>query len=1510
MVESLIQWSLRNRVLVVILALAVSIAGAWLGSKMPVDVLPDLTAPTVTVITEGTSLSPEEMETQVTIPIEGALNGAHGVRRVRSGTALGLSVVWVEFDWDTPMSQARQTVSERLLLVADRMPPQANQPKLAPASSIMGEVLFFAVVSEPHDDLALRTTAQTIVRRRLLTLSGVSQVSVLGGSVPQFQIVLSPEALLAYGLDASAVVEALEATNSNLSGGVIVDGPRELVIEAMGRVRTVDELASTVVALRQRRSIRVSDLGVIRVGAAARRGSAASATRNPDGTARIEDAVILAVQKQPGTNTLALTQELDRALDDIEDQLPSGMWLRRDLFRQASFIERSVENTGAALVEGAAMVVLVVLMFLASLRTSLLTLVVLPVSVLTTTVVLYFFGGINTMTLGGLAIAIGALVDDAIIDVENIVRRLRENHALSEEQRKPVLAVICSASVEVRASIVLATAIILLAFLPLFFLSGIEGRLLLPLGMAFCISLSVSLLVALTLTPALAAWFLPDTKAISSAGDSRLVIGIKRLYQPVLDWSLKRPAVLAGLGACGLVAAGLGLARTGTGFLPEFNEGALVIGAVTEPGTSLDQSIAIAKLVDQALMRQPEIVALGRRTGRAEEDEHVQGVEASEIDLTLDLTRPERIGLKSRTKDELLEALRADLAAVPGIQATIGQPIGHRIDHMLSGTRAGIAIKLYGRDLSEMRAYAAQVQKAIRVIPGVVDVSAEQQAMVPSLRIVPDRERLALHGLRVEDANKALALGTTGIRAGTVLDVSDAWDIVVRTADVESISADDLLRLGICKDDGSLVSLGAVSTLHEDRVPNFVSREGLERKFVVSCNAQGRDLGSVLADIQQVIDREIPKRQGIRIEYGGQFESAQSTRTRLLILGVSITLLVMLLLLWMFRSMRDTLLILANMPLALIGAVAGVWLSGGVLTVASMIGFITVFGIAVRNGIMLVSHIRHLQDSEGLTDLHDAVRRAALERLAPILMTAMAAGLALVPLALRRDQPGNEILSPMAIVILCGLLSSTLLNMLLVPSFYLRWGRASAGWRMPRPSVPALALVAVGFSGMASCQSTPRGPDWSHATTELNGSVGVAIAPDAQLPAGDDEFLAALEGGLTLQEAMRLSLLRSPRLRAAFHSVGASQGEFEEAQALRNPRIALGWLFPAGGERSQWTLDLLQPLADAWVRPARVRLALVDQREALLELSATAREIVCTARAAWLEAAKAASCHEIAESELRLADKRLKAVTEQVELGVANEQELRSEQLRLMQITLDVEAAELRHRQANRALASSLHWSAGSDLAAFVVAEEPLPAAAPLSELVRAAMSSRLDLRMSELAVDRAESELELARHGRWSSVEIGVSVERPAVSGSTLIGPAASIEIPLSDRKAASVFAAEQHLAERIAQREDVLARAVLEIEQLVKALNETEAQYMRATGVVMSAEERSLQTLREAVAHGDATLQAQLAAERSVLETRRRLEAARWASFGLHLQLEEAVGSPLVQATFTTPAPEPRGP
>ena len=1023
--KRIIQWSIEHCWLVIGLSLVLFAAGAWTARQMPIDVFPDLTAPTVTILAEGHGMAPEEMESLVTFPIESAINGASDVRRVRSATAVGISVVWVEFDWGTDIFLARQLVAEKLALVAGNLPPQVERPILAPISSIMGEILFFAISSEADDPLTLRTIADTTVRRRLLAIPGVSQVTPIGGAERQFQVVAHPDALRANHVSLTELLDAARGASQNTSAGIYTEGAQEYVLEAIGRVHTADEIGDTVVALRGDRSVMVRDVADVREGAAFKRG---------EGSRSGKPAVIVGVQKQPGANTIEVTARLDRALDTLQAELPAGMTIDRRIFRQADFIEVAVDNVVTALRDGGILVIVIVLLFLANLRAAAITLTAMPLSLAAAVLALRFFGAsINTMTLGGMAIAIGALVDDAIIDVENVVRRLRDNYARPEAERLPAASVVRDATLEIRSSIVFATIIIVLVFLPVFGLAGIEGRLLTPLAFAYIVALLASLAVAIFVTPALCYAFLPNAASIQRGHDGWLTRVLKERFARDLPRVLNHPrSVIAGALLL-LAAAGAVITRAGNAFLPEFHEGSLTVQANTLPGTSLAKSDEIGRRVERILLSQPEVVATARRTGRAEYDEHVQGVEAAEIDVGLrDTDRP---------RDALLLELRRQFSTLPGTNVTIGQPISHRIDHMLSGTRANIAVKVFGDDLGTLRRLGEKVREAMAGVPGVADLSLEQQMDVPFVRFILNRPMMARYGMRPADVAEAIETSFSGATVGRIFDRGTAFDLIVKFDGANSTDFERVSDLPVDTPSGAVVPVRLLAEVRREQGPNMVLRENVQRRIVVSSNVAGRDLGSVVDDIRAAIAQSVAMPAGYRVEYGGQFESQQSASQRLLALGAVAIAGVFMLLVLAFGRPRDALLIMVNLPLALIGGVVGVFLSGGVLNVATMIGFITLFGIATRNGIMLVSHIQHLMKEEGVTDFREAVERGARERLVPILMTAMAAGLALIPLALGGGQSGSEIQTPMAIVILCGLVTSTILNMAVVPTLYLRYGK-------------------------------------------------------------------------------------------------------------------------------------------------------------------------------------------------------------------------------------------------------------------------------------------------------------------------------------------------------------------------------------------------------------------------------------------------------------------------------------
>jgi len=1023
--KRLIEWSIGHHWMVLGLSVLLAGAGVWTARDMPVDVFPDLTAPTVTVLTEGHGMAPDEMETLVTFPVEAAINGASGVRRVRSATAVGIAVVWVEFDWGTDIFAARQIVAEKLALVSGGLPPQVERPILAPISSIMGEILFFAISSDHDDPLTLRTLADTLVRRRLLAVPGVSQVTPIGGAERQFQVVARVNELRANNISVNELLDAVRGASQNTSAGIYVEGPQEYVMQTIGRARTAEEIGDSVIALRGDRSVLVRDIADVREGAALKRG---------EGSRNGRPAVIVGVQKQPGSNTVELTGRLDLELDALQQELPSGVSIDRRIFRQADFIEVAIDNVVEGLRDGALLVVIIVVFFLANVRAAAITLTAIPLSLAAAVLVLRGFGAtINTMTLGGMAIAIGALVDDAIIDVENVVRRLRENAARPAADQRRAAEIVRDATLEVRLSIVFATIIIVLVFLPIFGLSGVEGRLLAPLAFAYIVALVASLAVAIVVTPALGVAFLPGAASILSGHEGWLARSLKARFARDLPRALDRPRLVMAIAAALLLVAGAAMTRAGSAFLPEFNEGSLTIQANTLPGTSLAKSDEIGRRVEQILLAQPEVVATARRTGRAEYDEHVQGVEAAEIDVGLRQT--------GRPRAELLAELRRGFSSLPGTNVTIGQPISHRIDHMLSGTRANIAVKIFGDDLPTLRRLGERVRAVVSDIPGAVDVSLEQQMDVPFVRFVLNRPAIARYGLRADEVADAVETAFAGTTVGRIFDRATAFDLVVKFDLDSQADFERLTNLPIDTPNGGTVPVRLLADVRRETGPNMILRENVQRRIVISSNVAGRDLGSVVEDMRTAVAENVRLPAGYRVEYGGQFESEEQASSRLFLLGVGGLAGVFMLLVLAFGRSRDALLVMLNLPLALIGGVAGVFLAGGVLSVASMIGFITLFGIATRNGIMLVSHIRHLIEDEGVTDFREAVERGARERLIPILMTAMAAGLALIPLAAGGGQAGSEIQTPMAIVILCGLMSSTFLNMVVVPTMYLQYGR-------------------------------------------------------------------------------------------------------------------------------------------------------------------------------------------------------------------------------------------------------------------------------------------------------------------------------------------------------------------------------------------------------------------------------------------------------------------------------------
>ncbi len=1019
MLDAIIRGSLRHRALVLAAAGALLVFGIALARRLPVDVFPDLSAPTVTVITEAKGMAPEEVELLVTFPVESALNGAPGIRRLRSVSGAGIAVVWVEFEWGQDIYRARQVVAERLQGVA--LPTGVERPTLGPISSIMGEITFIAITSESLPPMELRRIAETQVRRRLLALTGISQVVPIGGDVREYLVELDPAAVVQAAISVEEIVAALEEASAVPAAGFHVDAGQEYLVRGLGRARTASDLAATVLRVRDGVPLRLSQVASVREAPEPARGTAAY---------RARPAVVLSVQKQPGTNTLALTAEMDRVLADLKKTLPAGVAIETKNFRQADFIRVAIRNVSAALRDGAVLVLIVLFLFLGNLRTTLISAVAIPLSLVAGVVVISAFGGtLNTMTLGGFTIAIGALVDDAIIDVENVFRRLRENHRRPEAERRSAFDVVFRGSSEVRSAILFATLVIALVFTPLLVLPGIEGRLLRPLGTAYLASLGGSLVVALTVTPVLC-YLMLRKGAILGAHDPWLLRKFKGAYAPALDFCLARGNLVLGGAVLAVAAAAAIVPFLGRSFLPPFNEGSLTVGLVSPPGTPLADGDALGRQVEKALLAFPEVVSTSRRTGRAEKDEHVQGVNASEMEVVL---RP------GRPKEELLAEMRRAVATIPGVTTSFGQPISHRIDHMISGSKTNLAVKLFGPDLSVLRGLAAGAVRTLRDVPGLVDLSNQEQATVPQLLVEFNREAMARHGLTPRDVARSLEALFQGTSAGEVVEGGQSSRVVVRFPERLRARREEIAALPVTTASGAMLRLGDVARVRFDLGPGLVRREDVQRVAMLTANVAGADLSGVVEDARRAIADGLALPEGYQVAFGGQFEEAARSQENLGLLSVAILAAMYGLLFFAFRSHRHTVIVLVNLPLALIGGVLALGITGTGLSVASTVGFITLFGIAVRNGVLLVNHYEHLMREEGVA-LRAAVVRGSNERLAAVLMTALTAGLALIPLILAGQKAGNEIQSPMAIVILGGLLTSTFLNLVVVPVLFARWG--------------------------------------------------------------------------------------------------------------------------------------------------------------------------------------------------------------------------------------------------------------------------------------------------------------------------------------------------------------------------------------------------------------------------------------------------------------------------------------
>ncbi|MGE0129267.1 MAG: efflux RND transporter permease subunit [Blastocatellales bacterium] len=1022
MLNKIIQWSLNNRLLVIVAAVALLIYGGIVALRSPVDVFPDLTAPTVTILTESHGLAPEEVEALVTLPIESAMNGTAGVFRVRSNSAIGISIVFVEFSFGTDIYRARQLVTEKLQQV--RLPTGVTPPVLGPISSTMGEIMLISMTSKQTSPMELRSLADWVVRPRLLGVAGVSQVMIIGGQKKQYQVLVDPAKLADYRLTLDQVTKAVSASNANAAGGFLEQPNEEFLIRGRGRVYSPDDLADSVITVRDGAPILVKNVAEVKTGAALKRG---------DGSFNGQPAVVATIQKQPNANTLEVSEQIETTLANLKTSLPPDVMIDTKAFQQADFIKRAIGNVNRALVEGGVLVTVVLFLFLMNFRTTFISLTAIPLSLITAILAMSYFGiSINTMTLGGLAIAIGELVDDAIVDVENVFRRLKLNAHLPAPE--PVARVIFRASSEIRNSIVFATLIIVLVFLPLFSLSGFEGRMFAPLAFAYIISVAASLVVALTVTPVLCFYLLRRAEVLHDEKDSWLVTWLKRHYARLLDWTLRHPYRIIGASAMMLLIAVSLFPLMGREFLPPFNEGTLNINANLPPGTSLQESNRIGNIIEGVLRQVPEVVTTTRRTGRAELDEHAAGVNTSELEVvTKEADRKHSI---------VMEEVRQKLAQIPGVEAEVGQPISHRIDHLLSGTRAQIAIKLFGPDLATLRNKAGEIRDAMATVPGVVDLLVEPQVGVPQVQINLNRQAAAAVALSAADLAQTVEIAFNGEAVSQVLEEQRTYDVMVRFNDSARQSVEAISRTLLDTPSGAKVPVAQVAEVRTDQGPNTINRENVQRRIIVQANVAGRDLGSVIADVRAAITGRVALPQGYFVQYGGQFEAQEKAARQITLLSIVAVGGIFLLLYMALKQVRPALLVMANLPLSLIGGVVMVFLSGGTLSIASLVGFITLFGIATRNGIMLISHYQHLMEEEGLS-FREAIVQGSMERLSPILMTALVTGIGLVPLALGAGQPGREIQQPMAVVILGGIVTSTLLNMIVIPALYLKYGEAA-----------------------------------------------------------------------------------------------------------------------------------------------------------------------------------------------------------------------------------------------------------------------------------------------------------------------------------------------------------------------------------------------------------------------------------------------------------------------------------
>lgn len=1019
MLDKIIRFSLQNRLFILMAAVLLMAGGIYTTYHMDVDVFPDLNAPTVVVMTEATGMAAEEVEKLVTFPVESAVNGATDVRRVRSSSTTGFSVVWVEFDWGTDIYKDRQIVSEKLAEVSESLPPTCGKPTLGPQSSILGEVFIIGLTSDKTSMQDLRTIADWTIRPRLLSLGGVAKVTVLGGDIKEYQILLSPEKMRHYGITLQEVMNAAQDMNRSSAGGVLYEYGNEYIIRGVLSTNDADAIGRAVVKMDGDAPITLASIAEIKAGAKAPKLGLASHRGKP--------AVLMTVTKQPNASTIELTAKLDKAVEDLKTQIPADINVATDIFRQQKFIDSSIDNIKKSLYEGALFVIIVLFFFLMNVRTTLISLITIPLSLVVSILTLKFMGlTINTMSIGGMAIAIGSLVDDAIVDVENVFKHLRQNRRLPESERKSVIEVVFNASREVRLPILNSTFIIVVSFVPLFFLTGMEGRMLRPLGIAFITALFASTLVALTLTPVLCSYLLGGDKSDKAGKDPAIVRWLQKVYNVALEWVISHKKTTLGA-VLALFAVALGIFFSlGSSFLPAFNEGSFTINVSTLPGVSLEESDNVGRRAEELLLTVPEIKTVARKTGRAELDEHALGVNVSEIEAPFELGK--------RSKKEVVAEVRAKLNTLPGVNVEIGQPISHRIDAMLSGTRANIAIKLFGTDLDKMFLLGNQIKSEIEGIPGIADLNVEQQIERPQLQIVPNREMMAKYGITPSEFNDMVEVYLAGKVVSQVYEGNKVFDLTLKAADDSRNSMEEIRNISVDAVGGK-IPFGQIAQIRSAAGPNTINRENVARKIVISANVSDGDLQGAVTRIQKAIKDNVELPEGYHVEYGGQFESAQSASRTLLFTSLMAIIVIFLLLYGQFKDVRQASAVLLNLPLALIGGIFAIFFADKIISIPAIIGFISLFGIATRNGMLLIDRYNELR-SEGLS-LHDAVIKGSLDRLNPILMTALTSALALVPLALGGELPGNEIQSPMAKVLLGGLLTSTMLNGFIIPVVYI-----------------------------------------------------------------------------------------------------------------------------------------------------------------------------------------------------------------------------------------------------------------------------------------------------------------------------------------------------------------------------------------------------------------------------------------------------------------------------------------